>query len=52
VVVAASSNDLHATKQSVPWMRIHVAVDLVQGSKKIHSFHAAKTVPLGDLSAP
>jgi hypothetical protein len=52
VVAAASSHDLHAAKQSVPWMRIHAAVDVVQGSRKIHSFNAAKTVRLGDLSVP
>ena len=40
VMAAASSNDLHAAKQSVPWMRIHVAVDLVQGSKKIQRWFA------------
>jgi hypothetical protein len=52
VVAVAGSNDLHAAKQSVPWMRIHLTVGLVQGSRKIYSFNAVKIVPLGDLSAP
>jgi hypothetical protein len=43
VVTVAGSSTLHAARRGVPWIGIHLAVDLVQSSRKIYSSNAAKT---------